>query len=393
MSHRADPRFLDELKKYGTVNIESCFNCGNCTAVCTLSQGSTAFPRRVIRYAQLGQRDHLAASREVWLCYHCADCSETCPRQAEPGAFMAAARRFTLAVCDPTKLAQHLNSSGKFAAAVLVAVCAVLVAVLLAPSPGLPEGRLTSQELLRFIPFETIHWLGLGVVVAAAAVVTASLTNLLWMISRAPVPGAPDVPRRPGRFPLRDALRAAGVAAGEVLRMRRFRDCGAADATPRLPLRRWFVHYAIMAGMVGLAAATAFDYLVKTPGKHVALWYPSRAIGTIAGLLLVYGTTAAIVQRLLGHERSLRRSGFWDWLTLVLLWTIGASGFVLEVGEYVPLGRWLGFVFLGHVALAMELVLLLPFTQLAHLLYRPVALWFTEFRRLTSSHEPKGETP
>ena len=34
MSHRVDPNLLPELKKYGPIEIESCFNCGNCTAVC-----------------------------------------------------------------------------------------------------------------------------------------------------------------------------------------------------------------------------------------------------------------------------------------------------------------------------------------------------------------------
>jgi len=38
-----------------------------------------------------------------------------------------------------------------------------------------------------------------------------------------------------------------------------------------------------------------------------------------------------------------------------------------------------------HIALAMELILLLPFTKLAHIVYRPIAIWFTEFRRLRAT--------
>ena len=38
-----------------------------------------------------------------------------------------------------------------------------------------------------------------------------------------------------------------------------------------------------------------------------------------------------------------------------------------------PWGYW---VFLVHVAIAMELVLFLPFTKFAHAMYRPVALFF-----------------
>ena len=34
MSTRVDPDLLTELKKYGDINVEACFNCGNCTAIC-----------------------------------------------------------------------------------------------------------------------------------------------------------------------------------------------------------------------------------------------------------------------------------------------------------------------------------------------------------------------
>ena len=55
-----------------------------------------------------------------------------------------------------------------------------------------------------------------------------------------------------------------------------------------------------------------------------------------------------------------------------------ATGFIVVV--FV-----VGVVFLVHIALAMELILLLPFTKLAHIVYRPLAIWFTEFRRLRAA--------
>ncbi len=64
-TYRANPSFLTEIKKYGTVNIESCFNCGNCTAVCPLSTESENFPRRMIRFAQLGMEDQLLSSKDL----------------------------------------------------------------------------------------------------------------------------------------------------------------------------------------------------------------------------------------------------------------------------------------------------------------------------------------
>ena len=64
-----------------------------------------------------------------------------------------------------------------------------------------------------------------------------------------------------------------------------------------LPLRRWFVHYSIMMGMIGLALATALDYFFKTPGSYVPIWSPARLLGTVAGAFLVYGATVAVIQR------------------------------------------------------------------------------------------------
>ena len=84
MSNRVDPTLLRELKEHGAVSIEKCYNCGTCTATCSLSTDDSQFPRRIIRMAQLGLRDQLLGSKELWLCYNCGLCSETCPKQAEP---------------------------------------------------------------------------------------------------------------------------------------------------------------------------------------------------------------------------------------------------------------------------------------------------------------------
>jgi Fe-S oxidoreductase len=113
-TQRADPQFLSELKHYGDLNIESCFNCGNCTAVCPLTSQDEPFPRRMIRYAQLGMKDRLLTSKELWLCYYCGECSETCPRQAAPGEFMAVSRRYAIASFDRLRLAKALFVSPLF---------------------------------------------------------------------------------------------------------------------------------------------------------------------------------------------------------------------------------------------------------------------------------------
>ena len=76
------------------------------------------------------------------------------------------------------------------------------------------------------------------------------------------------------------------------------------------------------------------------------------------------------------------RSAPADWTLLALLWVTGVTGFVLELALYLPEPpAWGYWVFLFHVAVAMELVLLAPFMKLAHAVYRPVALFFVALAR------------
>ena len=112
MSTRVDPSLLAELKEYGAINPEACFNCGNCTAVCPLTSSDNPFPRRTIRLIQLGMRDRLLASTDPWLCYFCGDCSRTCPRGAEPAETMMATRRWLIAQYDRSGKAAKLYTSG-----------------------------------------------------------------------------------------------------------------------------------------------------------------------------------------------------------------------------------------------------------------------------------------
>jgi len=261
---------------------------------------------------------------------------------------------------------------------------------LAAGSPGWPAGRVTSEALLTFVPYETIHWLGIGVGVAAVALTVATAVNMLWAISRAPTPGGLGLSaERAQVFPLAAALCALETTLAEVFSQARYRDCDTEKPAPPapLPVRRWFVHYSIMMGMIGLALATALDYFFKTPGSYVPIWSPVRLLGTVAGAFLVYGATVAVIQRLRKTDKYSSHSLLSDWLFLALLWAIGVTGFALELADYATLSSWVGVVFLVHIALAMELILLLPFTKLAHIVYRPFAIWFTEFRRLRATSD------
>jgi nitrate reductase gamma subunit/ferredoxin len=395
MTAQVDVGLYGELQKFGAADVSACFSCGTCTATCPLVTDDATFPRRMIRYAQVGLRDRLLSSKELWTCYACGECSETCPTQAEPSEFMAAARRYAIGSYDRTGLARTMYTRpvlGTFIAVFLAAFFALFMAA----GHALPTGG--SLDLFGFVPEDLIHTLG---IVVMAIVVLAGLAGIITMarqVGRAEGIGWRTVIG--SRAAVGRSLGAAWESIGiESIGQRRYRaDCDADKAVVPLYRRRWLLHALTMWGFLGLLAATILDYGlailgIKATGTAVPIWHPIRLLGTVAGLALVYGTSVLILNRARGASRSVTHSAPADWTLLALLWITGVTGFVLELALYLPSApAWGYWVFLFHVAVAMELVLLAPFMKLAHVIYRPVALFFFALARTSEHPDVQGGT-
>ena len=379
MTALVDIDLLTDLQRYGAADVSACFSCGTCTATCPLVSDDATFPRRMIRYAQVGMRDKLLASKELWTCYACGECSETCPTQAEPSEFMAAARRYAIANYDRTGLARTMYTRPIVGTVIAIALAAFFALFMYAGHGPQSTGSL---DIFGFIPEELIHNVGIAVMIVVFAAGLLGVATMARAVSRAGGVTVRSVVG--GRVALRRSAGALWTAlAVETLGQRRYRDdCDTDAATQPWFLRRWFLHAATMWGFLGLLAATILDYGlalagIKASGTPVPIWYPVRLLGTVAGILLVYGATMLIVQRYRGRERSVRHSTTADWTFLALIWITGVTGFALETALYLPSApAWGYWVFLFHVAVAMELVILAPFMKLAHAIYRPVALFF-----------------
>ena len=76
MSVKTDPSLMKDLRHFGLKDASKCFHCGNCTAICPLSTPENPFPRKLMKYAQMGLKDKILKSPEPWLCYYCGDCSD-----------------------------------------------------------------------------------------------------------------------------------------------------------------------------------------------------------------------------------------------------------------------------------------------------------------------------
>jgi len=360
------PGFAAEIKKYGAKDFSACYNCGNCTAVCGLTDKNANFPRMLIRYGMLGQQEEILKSKELWLCYACGECSLNCPRQAAPGDYMSALRRYAIAGYEPTGLTKLIFKSNPFSIFITVILAVVLSFFLLTIKPDAE----VSRWIFNIFPYNVIHTMGL---------VIFSLTGLSMVI------GVFNLVRKFTKDKVKADKKKVSVWSSiknlmnELATMKRYKTCDSEEEshwkTKSEIVKPWFVHWMIMWGFIGLLVATTLDFILKDPATSI--WLPSRIIGTLAGLMMMYGSSFAIYYRIIKVTRSYKTTNLADWMLLIFLWIAGLTGFWLEVSVGFASDNFFNqIVFMLHILVSMEMVLLFAFSKFAHAFYRPLALYF-----------------
>jgi len=383
--NRVDPTFVKEIKEYGAVGIDKCFNCGNCTAICSLASDDAQFPRRIIRMAQLGMTDQLLGSKELWLCYNCGDCSETCPQQAEPANLMAAARCYAVTHYAPLKIGTLFCRRPLVGG--LISILMVLFFGLFMYSER-ETAATHALELFGFIPYEFIHNAGLAAMILFSLLSVITILTMMTRIARTNHLSYKNF-FTGARMNWLQAFWDAVMV--QSLWQKRYREeCEALENRRVWYFSKWFVHAATMWGFLGLLFATALNYLldiigVKATGAFVPLWYPTRLIGTLSGLLFMYGVSVLLYKRWKSVDKAHSYSRPSDWIFLTLLWLSGVTGFIIEIALYLPgAPMWGYWMFIFHVAVSITLLLLLPFTKFAHAIYRIVALYIHALKPVAS---------
>ena len=342
--HFVDTGLLDDIKRYGAADVSACFSCGTCTAICPLADNDGTFPRRMIRYGQVGMKDALLSSKELWTCYRCASCSDSCPQRGEPSEYMAAARRYAIASYDKTRLARTMYTRPVIGTSIALLVAAFFAAFMY--SAHGPQST-TSLKLFSFIPLPLIHYTGIAVMVLILVTGSAGVITMARGIAH--MEGVHLSTVLGGRAAIAGTLAALWDALGvESIGQRRYRtDCNEAQKNDEpLYRRRWLAHALTVWGFLGLLSATILDYVlaligVKKTGAPVPIWYPVRLLGTLAGIAMVYGVSMLILNRLRKANRGVKESKPSDWMFLVMLWVVGVTGFLLELSLYLshaPLG-------------------------------------------------------
>lgn len=75
-----DPEFTKSVVDAGADTVTLCFQCGTCTGGCPSGRVTAFRTRKLMRRVQLGFKDDVLPSDELWLCTTCTTCDERCPR-------------------------------------------------------------------------------------------------------------------------------------------------------------------------------------------------------------------------------------------------------------------------------------------------------------------------
>ncbi len=374
MSMKIDPNLMKDLKAFGVTGINKCYHCGNCTAVCPLSKGDTTFPRKLMKYAQMGLVDKIKQSPEPWLCYYCGDCSDKCPRGAEPGENMMAIRRYLTSVYDWTGFSRKFYISEKFEIMALS-----IVAILTGLALILFHGSNPNMEHAFLNSVWPNHAIEIADVVMGGILSFLLLSNT-WRCASFILGDLKT------KIPLGIYLSQAKELLIHFLTQKNFKECEDRMA--------WYVHLLIMTGystvfilvvvflaggihFVGLSwEGMAFQRDVIYPFFH-----PIRLLGYYATAALLYGVTYAMIGRYKKQKSAYKYSHPTDWMFLILLQLTTLTGIFIHFTRLLdwPMTTYTLYVIHLMVCVPM-LVLEVPFAKWAHLAFRPVAIYLTKVK-------------
>ena len=78
-----NPEFTKAVIEKGADTLNLCFQCGTCTGSCPSGRLTAFRVRKVLRRAQLGFKDDILPTDDLWFCTTCYTCHERCPRGVE----------------------------------------------------------------------------------------------------------------------------------------------------------------------------------------------------------------------------------------------------------------------------------------------------------------------
>jgi quinone-modifying oxidoreductase, subunit QmoC len=367
MAVRTNPNLLDELKHFGAEDVSKCYHCGTCSAVCPFSKEPFLFPRKSMRYLQMGMGDKLKGNLEPWLCYYCGDCSENCPREAEPGETMMSMRRWLTSKYDITGLSKLFYESPVAEVLAILAVGLMTgigfywfgmtkgggdISVYSGPNAFLPA---TTPGAFLGIGWNvhTFDWLMGGFL---GGLLVLNCLRMWWFTTGS---------RKDMKVPLGTYIKHALLIPWHFITQKRYSECS--HKTP------WVVHLILMLSYLTLLILImVFLHHMHAPETHFV-----HIFGYAATIGLLGTTIYAMNGRMNKTETHYKKSHESDMIFLYMLLYVGTTGILQNFAfRILGNGTLANFIYLFHMmGVVPMLVLEVPFSKWGHLAYRPYAMY------------------
>jgi len=368
---KINPGFANELKEFGAIDLHACFNCGNCTAVCSLSDEDNSFPRKMVRLSVLGLEDEIQASVDPWLCYYCGECSETCPKQANPGELMMSLRRYLTSKYDWTGLAKKLYTSKVWEFGSILFLAAIIL-VLFIFFHGPMTTVLTADggvQLNTFAPWKQIEigdWTMAGLL---AFFLLSNVFNMYLKIVRS---------NKGLKIPIKLYFTEIFKPIFHAVTQWQFSKCDQLETKKKINFSLfWIAHLLLMSSYaLMLILIVVFLGWFQTDNIY-EWWHPQRILGYYATIGLIVGLVYFSYSRIKKNQEKSKHSHVTDWTFLVLLFLTTITGILVHIFRIYGMPYPTYYIYVIHIMVLFPMLMIeVPFSKWSHLAYRPFALYF-----------------
>ena len=364
-----DVGFIKELAGLGGDSLKKCFQCATCSVVCPISPDNKPFPRKEMIAASWGLKDRLVANYDIWLCHNCGDCTTLCPRGAKPGEVLGAVRSYAIAdYAVPKFLGKAVNDPKKLpllmAIPVVIFILLGLVTGLLDFTPGgdeIAHGHFFSTWLVDMIFVPLSIW--------AIVIFVLGLKRFLHDIhENALLSGKTDKKELEAVGFIRALIRIIPT----ILKHDKFNECGENKD-------RATAHLLVLYSFIGLFIVTNIFFVVLYGlGQHgpYSQINPVKWLANISGVALIIGSGLMIKNRM---NKTDQGSSYVDWYLLGLVFGLGVTGMLAEITRLAHMAAFSYTIYFIHLVFVFMLFAFLPFSKLAHIVYRTVAMAYGEY--------------
>ncbi|MDY0220013.1 MAG: quinone-interacting membrane-bound oxidoreductase complex subunit QmoC [Desulfobacterium sp.] len=378
-----DLAYIKELEGLGADTLKKCFQCATCSVACPISPDNSPFPRKEMIAASWGLKDKLICNGDIWLCHECGDCSDLCPRGARPGDVLSAIRYTAIkeyarpkflanAVEDPKKLPFLLGIPGLwFALLAFITMTAGDTMTKIFNTVGVRWAHESHGEIAQADFFST-WFVDLTFVPLAGFVVIVFALGLKRFITDIHQNAIAEGKTDKTSIDVKGFLLSLVKVIPVLLKHDKFNQCEANHD-------RATAHMMVLYSFIGLFIVTSTFFVVlyvfSIPGPYSQL-NPVKWLANISGAALVIGVTLMIKNRL-GKKDQI--STYKDWYILGIVLSLGVTGLLTEMTRLAGYTNLTYFIYWLHLIAIFNLFAFLPFSKMAHLVYRTTAMAYAEY--------------